>query len=269
MAKYTVAVAFRDIDGITKQPGWEVELSLGRALTLYRQGFITGPVYRPVPPEPWQAIHGTARRVTSREENIAGLESAIELANDLRTQLNEQYADIADHTTAPDTVNVIVGRGAIDLPTLLALTAEMLTSYDTHDADAEIAGPGPWAYHAAQEGGDHSLASAAAPANLQTCITRLNDLKAKANGHDADAICHGVGSNHQVASADADYGAVIRIPVRGAQPDDLLTWSILDPGTGTVIGVRAAPGYGYVDFEFDADPQNDAVISYVVTRKLP
>jgi len=267
MAKYTIAKAFVDIDGITKQIGWQVELPLHRALALHRWGYIVGPIHRPLAPEAWQAIHGTARRVTSREENVAGLESAIELANDLRTQINDSYADAADHTTHIDDDNIIVGSGAIDLVTLLALTAEMLTSYDAHDADAELMAN--WVYHDAQEAGEHSLASAAAPVNLQESITRLNDLKAKYNGHDADGTCHGVGSNHQVASANADYGVVVRIPIRGAESTDLVSWGILDAGTGTVVGVRATPRDGCVDFEFDADPQNDCIISYLVSRKLP
>ena len=71
-AEYTVARAFIDIDGITKQPGWKVKLPLNRALILYRSGFITGPVYQQVPGGPWQIIHGTAHRSTTREENVAG-----------------------------------------------------------------------------------------------------------------------------------------------------------------------------------------------------
>ena len=264
---YTVARAFQDIDGITRQPGWQVELSLDRAIRLHRWGFIVGPISMPVPPSAWQTIAGTARRATSREENVAGLASACDLANDLRTQLNAHYADVADHTAAPDTDHVIVGTGAISLAALLALTAEMLTSYDAHDADAEL--PANWVYHAAQEAGDHSLASAAAPVNLQECITRLNDLKGKFNAHDADNTCHGVGSKYQVASADAAYGAVVRIPAQGVELTDLTAWGILDSGSGTVVGVRAAAGNGHVDFEFDADPQNDCIISYLVTRRVP
>jgi len=134
MAKYTVAVAFQDIDGITKQPGWQVELSLDRAIRLHRWGFIVGPISRPVPPSAWQTIAGTARRATSREENVAGLASACALANDLWTQLNAHYADVADHTTAPDTDHVIVGPGAISLAALLTLTAEMLTRMEIAQA---------------------------------------------------------------------------------------------------------------------------------------
>lgn len=264
-AEYTVVTAFIDIDGITKQPGWKVQMPLQRALVLYKAGFIAGPVYRTTPGEPWQAIHGSARRLTSREENVAGLESAILLANSLKTTINEHYADATEHTTAPDTDHVIVSPQAGSILTLITLVSEMLTSYAAHNADAIL--PANWVYHAAQ-GTDRALASAVAPVNLQECITRLLDLKAKYNLHEADAVAHGTGSLHTEATADAAYGAVVRIPIRGAKPSDLLTWGILDSGTGTVIGVRATPGYGRVDFEFDADPQNDCIISYLVTRKL-
>jgi len=267
MAKYTVARAFLDIDGITKQPGWEVELDLDRAIRLCRWGFIVGPVYRPVPPEPWQVITGTARKVTSREENVAGLASAIALANATTAIINAHYADVAQHTTAPDTVNVIVSPAPLTIPTLIVRVTEMITSYVAHDDDAELVAN--WVFHKAKETGDHSLASVAAPINLQECITRLNDIKAKYNGHDADATCHGVGSSHQVATANAAYGTTVRVLVRGTEQTDLVAWGILDAGTGVVKGTRATPGDSYVDFEFSADPQNDAVISYMVTRKLP
>jgi hypothetical protein len=48
--------------------------------------------------------------------------------------------------------------------------------------------------------------------------------------------------------------------------DDTIWWSILDDGTGNVTGVDATAGTDYVDFEFSADPQNDAIISYMVVR---
>jgi len=273
--QYTVTAPFRDIDGITKQIGWLVELTVDRAIKLHRQGFIAGPIYRPPVPEPWQAkmdlletmvVAGNGNKTTSREENIAGLASAVALANALKVTLNAHYADALDHTTAPDTANTVVSETANDIPTLITLVTELLTSYDTHDADAELVAN--WVYHKAQEAGDHSLASAVAPTTLQECITRLNDIKAKYNAHDADNTTHGVGSAHQEATADAAYGAAIRVAATGALTGDLVTWGILDSGTGTVIGVSAAAGKDIVDFTFDADPQNDAIITYLITRKV-
>lgn len=264
--EYTVAKAFIDIDGITKQIGWKVELTFDRAIRLHRWGFIAGPISYPVPPMPSQVIGGSRGKITSREENIAGLASAIGLANDVKASINAGYADILEHTTAIDDVNVIISPAPVTIATLITLVTEIITSYAAHDADAELAAN--WVFHAAIETGDHSLASEVAPINLQECITRLNDIKAKYNAHDADAQCHGVGSNYQVGVADAAYGAAIRVVLPGVLSTDLATWGILDGGTGTVVGVAAVTGNGDAVFTFDADPQNDAVISYLVTRKL-
>ena len=203
-------------------------------------------------------------KTTSREENVAGLSSAITLANSLKTVTNAHGADGTDHTTAVDNVNYPVSEAdATDLATLLVLAGGLLTAYDAHDTDAEQGSP---AYHALTEGGDASLVSAVTPTTLQEAITRLNDLKAKLNTHDADSTAHGVGSQHQEATADGAYGAGILVTVADALSGDLVVWGILDSGTGTVTGVSAVAGAGVITFTFSADPQNDAIISYAVFR---
>jgi hypothetical protein len=204
-------------------------------------------------------------RVMSREENRDGLASAIALANALKVSMNAHAADALDHTTAVDNVNFPVATAdATDLVTLLALAGDLLTAYDTHEADSELGAL--WVYHAAQEAGDHSLVSAVAPVSLEEAVTRLNDLKAKYNAHDADNTTHGVGSAHQEATADAAYGAENIVPVAGVVATDEVVWSILDSGTGTVTGVSAAADTGAIIFTFSADPQNDAIINYAVFR---
>jgi len=264
---YTVARAFTDIDGHLKPIGSTVELALDRAIRLKRGGYIVGTIVHPVPPIPWQMIHGSGRRVTSREENIAGLASAITLANEIRADLTGHYADVGAHTTAADGDNIVVAPAALDLPMLLTLTTEMLTSYAAHHLDSRTAGPGPWLYHDAQ-GTDYTLASAVGPINLQETITKLNDLKAKYNNHEADNTAHGTISADTVTSGNAAYGVAIRVPIARALSEDMITWGILLSGTGTVTGVSAVPGNGFVDFTFSADPQNDAVISYMVSRPI-
>jgi len=201
----------------------------------------------------------------SQDENVAGLSSCITLANELRTDYNDHCADALEHTTAVDNVNVVTAAAASDLTTLIALVSDLLTQYDAHDADAEGAGP---TYHKAQEAGDASLASAVAPTNLAECITRLNDMKAKFNTHDADNTAHGVGSNYQIAAADGAFGAANLVSVSGAVTGDIISWSILDSGTGTVTGVSAVAGSGVVTFTFSANPQDDAIISYIVVRAV-
>jgi len=87
------------------------------------------------------------------------------------------------------------------LASLITLLTDELIAYDAHDADAEL-GIG-WAYHAGAELADYSLVDASAPKNLADCISRLNDLKAKYNSHDADGTAHGVAGSHQETTASA------------------------------------------------------------------
>ncbi|MCP3681243.1 MAG: hypothetical protein GY861_01005 [bacterium] len=204
--------------------------------------------------------------------------------NDFKTKLNAHDADATSHDTGTthqvtaanaavgagehpagaDTARAIVAADATNLTTLIALTTELLTSYDAHEGDAELAAL--WLYHEAGEGGDASLTSTAAPTTLALCVTRLNDWKAKFNTHDADATAHDTGSTAQITSSDAAYGATNRKVVSGVLATDDVTWAILDSGTGTVVGVGATPGAGFIDFEFDADPEDDCVYTYTVTR---
>lgn len=207
-------------------------------------------------------------RTTSREENIAGLSSAILLANSLKTVMNAHAADGAGglHVNADTTNFPVTTTNAINLTTLLALSGALLTAYDVHDDDSELGAA--WLYHDAQEAGDHSPVSAVTPVTLQEAITRLNDLKAKYNAHDADGTTHTSGSSaNQEATADAAYGAAVLIPVATAVTGDTVTWAILDSGTGTVTGVSAVAGTGGITVTFSADPQNDAIIMYSVFRE--
>lgn len=88
------------------------------------------------------------------------------------------------------------------LPSLLLLLNDLITAYDTHDADAELAAA--WSYHAAQEASDHSLLTGSTQVTtLDEAITKINDLKSKYNAHDADGSAHGVASSHQESTADA------------------------------------------------------------------
>jgi hypothetical protein len=135
--------------------------------------------------------------------------TSIALANSLKTVLNAHAADADEHATAPDDVNFPVATvDASSLATLIALTGAMLTAYAAHDDDAELAAA--WEYHIAQEASDHSLASVVAPTTIAEVITRLNDIKAKYNAHDADSTAHTTGSTHQEATTNAS-GATLSI----------------------------------------------------------
>ncbi len=186
------------------------------------------------------------------------LASAIVLANDLKASINASYADAADHTTAPDAVNVITSPAPLTEAALITLIAEMLLDYDAHDTDAEL-GIG-WAYHAAQEAVDHSLASVVAPVNLQECITRLNDIKAKFNAHDADAICHGAGGNHQVASADAAVDMSITYYDTAGAPH-VVAMADYQVDTDSYKG-RVCPTYGKSWPTMTLRPMNGVVVQF-------
>lgn len=204
-------------------------------------------------------------KTTSRNENIDGLSSAIALANSLKTIMDAHAADAAEHTSGADATNFpIVASDATDLTDLITLVTELLTAYDAHEGDSELGAA--WAFHVAQEAGDVSLASAVAPTTLNECITRLNDLKSKYNSHDADSTAHTTGSTHQEATTNAALGTSILVAVSGAASGDLVSWGILNGGSGSVTGVTAVAGTDTITFDFSAEPQDDAIINYAVFR---
>jgi len=201
----------------------------------------------------------------TREENVAGLSSAITLANEIRGDFIAHAANATRHTTGQQDTSAIPAA-ATDLATLKTLAAALLTAYAAHNTD--MAKAADWAYHTAQ-GKDSALTSAVAPTTLAECITRLNDLKAKYNDHEDETTGHADGASvvaNQVVATDADYGDTNRVPVAGVTTGDVVWWSILNGGTGNVTGVSATAGAGYIDFKFSADPQNDTIISYIVVR---
>jgi hypothetical protein len=195
------------------------------------------------------------------DANIAGLASAIVLADSIKVTINLHYADATEHTSGVQAA--ISSSDATDLASILALTGEMLTSYAAHDDDAILAST--WLYHVAQ-GTEKALASDVTPTTLIEAITRLNDLKAKLNDHMDDAAAHTDGDSAQEAASDAAMGAAVDVVVSGAVTGSLVMWSILDNGTGNVTGVSGVAGTDKVTFTFSATPQADTIISYLVIR---
>ena len=148
--------------------------------------------------------YGTEKTCSPREL-FSGLDSAILLANSLKTVSNTHAADATEHTgsTGADVTNYpITAADASNLATLITLVTALLTAYDAHDADAELGAA--WVFHAGQENADASLASAVAPTTLDECVTKLNDLKAKLNTHVADSTnAHTDGDSGVEATADS------------------------------------------------------------------
>lgn len=207
---------------------------------------------------------------TSRDLNVAGLASAITLATELRTKYSAHVADVtAGEVTGEHKALHAAGQLATtsvvpyNLATLLALVNDLTAKYTLHNTDAASAAP---TYHQAQ-GTTHALAAVTTVITLEGAITRLNDIKAKFNAHDADSTAHTTGSKYQIAAADAALGAAIFVPMANVKAGDMVSWAILKAGTGTVTGVSAVASNGGVTFTFSADPQNDAIISYCVAAE--
>ena len=204
---------------------------------------------------------------TSRNLNIAGLASAILLANDLRTKYTAHVADVTvgevtgEHK-ALHTAGVLASTSvaATNLTQLLALVNDITAKYTLHNADAIAVSP---TYHQAQDT-THALAATTAVTTLAGAITRINDIKAKYDAHDAETTAHTTGAQHASEKADAALGVAISVPTPGSKTGDLCLWDILNDGTGNVTGVSAVPGSGSTVFTFSADPQDDCIISYAV-----
>lgn len=154
---------------------------------------------------------GTSTNVQIRAlaKHRTALQAAVDLANDLKTQLNLHYADYGSGAEEHKAAYAVVSTNyAMNFPECVALTKALLDSYDAHDTDAEGGAP---TYHQATEAGDASLASVAAPTTVTLCHTRLEDLRAKLITHFADATAHSSGDNtSSVVIADKEYFLPIR-----------------------------------------------------------
>ena len=142
---------------------------------------------------------GGSKNLRLEVHSSDGLDSAIDLANALKATWNAHLADATEHTASVDAVNTTAAADATDLTSLITLTTELLVDYAAHDGDVDEVTP---TYHAATST-LNNLASAAAPTTLAECITRLNDIKAKYNLHEADSTSHGVGSENTESTDNA------------------------------------------------------------------
>lgn len=205
---------------------------------------------------------------TSRDMNVAGLSSSITLANELRTDYSAHVADqgaSAGEHKALHTAGQLAAPAAYNLTTLLALVNDLTTKYTLHNTDAIAATP---TYHIAQDV-THALAATTSVTTLSGAITRLNDIKAKYNLHQAETTAHRTGNLYAASSTDAALGAAIKVTtgMDDVRIGDLVSWAILNDGTGNVTGVSAVAADGGVTFTFSADPQDDAIISYQVAAQ--
>ena len=206
---------------------------------------------------------------TSRDMNVAGLASAITLATELWTKywahvVDVTVGEVTGEHKALHTAGQLAATSVVpyNLTTLLALVNDLTAKYALHNTDAIAESP---TYHQKQ-GTTHALAAETTVATLADAISRLNDIKAKFNAHDADADGHTTGSKYQIAATAAALGAAIFVPMANVKAGDMVSWAILKAGTG-ITGVSAVANNGGVTFTFSADPQDDAIISYCVAAE--
>lgn len=207
---------------------------------------------------------------TSRNLNVAGFVSAIALCTELITDYSAHVADQGEsegeHKALHTAGQLVSALAPTNLTTLLARVNDLTAKYALHNADAAATTP---TCHIADVGAGNALAAETAVTTLAGAITRLNDIKAKFNAHDADSTGHRTGSTHQTAAADSALGAAIKVTsgMENVKLGDSVSWAILNDGSGNVTGVSAAALDGGVVFTFSADPQDDAIISYIVVAQ--
>jgi len=212
------------------------------------------------------AQDANANAVASATALAIELASAIRLAVDVKNMFNDHFADVTEHLTAPDTVNVITEPDPVNLAGIIALVSEETANYILHDDDAEL-GAG-WAYHDAIETGDHSLTNIAAPGTIAQCITWLLDIKTKFNAHDADDQCHGTNTLHQV-TVFHDFDITDAAPdVTIENREDGAVANVADGNTGWAAGnfVVNVPGSGGLAYDhvFTMAPDATDLDSFVL-----
>ena len=205
---------------------------------------------------------------TSRDLNVAGLSSAITLATELLTDYAAHVADqgpaAGEHKDLHTAGQLASAVAPHDLTTLLARTNDLQTKYAAHNVDAALTTP---LFHIADVGAGNALADATAVTTLVGAIAKLNDIKTKFNLHQADTTGHRTGGLYAIAAAGAALGVAIRVTsgMADVRLTDNVAWAILNDGTGNVTGVSGAAADGSVVFTFSADPQDDTIISYIVS----
>lgn len=207
---------------------------------------------------------------TSRDLNVAGLSSAITLCTELLTDyaahVADQGASAGEHKALHTAGQLASAVAPYNLATLLTRTNDLQTKYALHNTDSIDATP---TYHISQDT-THALANATAVTTLNGAIAKLNDIKAKYNSHQAETPAHRTGGLYPIAAADSALGVAIKVTsgMEDVKLGDKVSWSILNDGTGNVTGVSAVTSDGGVTFTFSADPQDDAIISYIVSGEV-
>ncbi len=202
-------------------------------------------------------------KTMNRKENVTGLSTSIALANDIRASIISHFANATRHDEGAHPTTGIAAV-ATDYESMIALATSLLTLYKAHNDDA--AKSSGWDYHDGEL--DTALVSHVAPTTMGEAKTRLEDLKAKFNTHEASVTPHvgGTVPADEVTAAGVSYGNANFVLMSDVKADDRVFWYILNAGSGVVTDTSAAAGDGGVTFTFSADPQNNCIITYLVAR---
>lgn len=138
-----------------------------------------------------------------------GLTDILELANELKTQMNAHMSDGAVHTGAggDDLENVVQVPDATDITTLYQLILHLRYFYDQHNQDLVSGG----SHHSATTGGGSELTNSplAEGTDLSTWVNLLNEVKNAFNSHEATSTGHGSTGTYEVKRQDASVITVV------------------------------------------------------------
>ena len=204
---------------------------------------------------------------TTYDSNVGALATGITLSTELKTDMLLHAASLVRHAAAQSATVLTAVPLATDLASLKTLTIALEVFFAAHNTDA-IKGSA-WDYHTSQVK-DCVLATIATPTTMALCLSTLNDMKAKFNDHEDETSGHKDGSAsitaQQIVAADMAYSAAVVVSDARIAAADLISWSILNDGTGNVTGVSAVASEGYITFTFSGNPYEDTIISYHAIR---
>lgn len=132
----------------------------------------------------------TNARIRMLVKNKSAYQTAVDLANDLKSVLTAHLKNTAEHPLADPNVPTVLYANISDTYSLYDLVKNLLDVYAAHNVDSALALP---AYHVAQIG-SIALVSVVKPVTIEQALTKLEDLRAKLLTHSDSGVAHTVGA---------------------------------------------------------------------------
>lgn len=154
----------------------------------------------------WRSITAGLPKMASPANYVVAtaLANAITQANAIRTALLGHVGDATAHKVADTISQGLVGAACTDLPSLLALTSQLILGYQNHFNDYQGAGK----YHLPESRftittvADQTLAITVPPKILDSAVVILNDLATKLTAHHGKMDIHtGISAVGEVTTA--------------------------------------------------------------------